>query len=228
VCARDLALDPASESEVADRNNLNAGRNLEIFRGFAARPPGTKRRRCFFHFLASPVELQGRGSVERVVLARNRLHGEPSRQVAQATGETIELPCGLVFRSIGYRGAALPGVPFDARRGVFPSRDGRLLDGEERPIAGLYATGWIKRGPTGIIGTNRADSIATVASLLADMEGFHVPEAPGLDALLATRGVRAVSYPDWLAIDAAEVQRGRPKGKPREKFTRVGEMLACL
>ena len=122
-------------------------------------------------------------------------------------------------------------MPFDPRQGVFPSRDGRIVDEAGAVIPGLYAAGWIKRGPTGIIGTNRADSLATVNSLLADLSTLDTgprPGAEGLAGLGPGQGPRVVSYADWLVIDGAEVQRGASKGKPREKFTRVAEMLRLL
>lgn len=226
----DLQLNEASREELADRNNRANLKSFEVLQAFAARPPPTSRRRCCFHFLKSPVELKGAGRLEQVVLVKNRLEGKPSEQVARPTGESEELACGLLFRSIGYRGVPIPGVPFDDRRGVFPNRDGRIVDGE-RPVPGLYAAGWIKRGPTGIIGTNRADSVSTVNSLLEDLPTFGNTAKPGADGLteiLKKRGIRVVSYADWQKIDTAEIHRGEPEGKPREKFTRVEEMLTVL
>ncbi len=225
----DLELDPRSQAELDDAQGKAVARNMAIFRDFASRPDPTKRRCCRFHFLSSPVELAGDGRLERVVLERNRLEGEPFRQRARGTGETRELDCGLLFRSIGYRGVAMAGVPFDARRGVFANRDGRLIEGGQA-VPGLYATGWIKRGPSGLIGTNRADSVATIGALIEDLPGFDAaarPGADGLRALLDRRGIRVVTYADWQRIDAAEVRRGEANGKPREKFTRLEEMLAA-
>jgi ferredoxin--NADP+ reductase len=230
VAAEDLVLNPESTAELADKNNTNNAKNVEIFRSFATRSKASQRRRIFFHFLRTPVALAGDERLERVLLAKNYLEGNPFHQVARQTGETLELPCGLLFRSIGYKGIPICNVPFDERWGIFPNRDGRLVDGSET-IKGLYATGWIKRGPTGIIGTNRADSVATVKTLIEDLPSFPAAEKSGAEALrslLAQRGTRYVSYGDWLKIDAAEVARGAPKGKPREKFTRVEEMLACI
>jgi ferredoxin--NADP+ reductase len=230
VDPKDLQLNEASSEELADRNNRANLKSFEVLQTFAARPPPTRHRRCRFHFLKSPLELNGEHGLERVVLARNRLEGKPSQQVARATDESEELACGLLFRSIGYRGVAIPGVPFDEARGVFPNREGRIVDGEAA-VPGLYAAGWIKRGPTGIIGTNRADSVATVNSLLEDLANFGTtakPGADGLEGLFNNRGVRVVSYADWQKIDAAEIQRGEPAGKPREKFTRVEDMLSAL
>ena len=226
----DLELNPASREELADRSNRANLKSYEVLQGFASRPPPTRRRRCHIHFLKSPIELKGEGRLERVVLMKNRLEGEPLRQVARETGEVEELACGVLFRSIGYRGVPMAGVPFDDSRGIVPNRDGRSVDGAN-VVPALYVTGWIKRGPTGVIGTNRADSVATVKSLLADLPNLDAGRKPGADelkALLKSRGVRVVSYADWQKIDAAEVRRGETAGKPREKFARVEEMLALL
>lgn len=226
----DLELNPASREELADRSNRANLKSYEVLQGFASRPPPTRRRRCHMHFLKSPIELKGEGRLERVALMKNRLEGEPLRQVARETGEQEELACGVLFRSIGYRGVPMAGVPFDDSRGIVPNRDGRSVDGAN-VVPALYVTGWIKRGPTGVIGTNRADSVATVKSLLADLPNLDAGRKPGADelkALLKSRGVRMVSYADWQKIDAAEVRRGETAGKPREKFARVEEMLALL
>ncbi len=227
----DLELNPESRVELEDRSGSVAKKNLEVLKGFATRPARGVRRRLFLRFLLSPVELRGEGRLEQVVLERNRLEGSPLHQAARGTGERVTQACGLLFRSIGYKGVAIPGVPFDARQGIFPTREGRIVDEAGAPIPGLYASGWIKRGPTGIIGTNRADSLATVNSLLADLGTLDTgpkPGAEGVPGLLSGRGPRVVSFDDWLVIDRAEVQRGAPKGKPREKFTRFEEMLRLV
>jgi ferredoxin--NADP+ reductase len=226
-----LELNPESRAELEAKTNFVSTKNVEILRDFASRPRGGKPRRLILHFLSSPARLEGDSRLQQVVLERNRLEGAPFQQAARGTGQTESLACGLLFRSIGYSGVPLPGVPFDAKRGVIPTRDGRVVDAADVPIAGLYAAGWIKRGPTGIIGTNRADAVATVKSLLADLSaparGSRMG-SKGLVALLEARGVRTVRYDDWEAIDAEEIARGAAKGKPREKFTRVDEMLKCL
>ncbi len=226
-----LDLNAESRAELESKANYVSAKNVEILREFASRPHGGKPRRLVFHFLKSPVMLTGAGRVQAAVLARNRLEGPPFRQVAQPGGQTETLACGLVFRSIGYSGVPMPGLPFDAKQGVIPTREGRIVDSAGAPMPGLYAAGWIKRGPTGIIGTNRADSVASVKSLLADVPSLAQQARPGsggIAPLLAARGVRTLSFADWAAIDAEELARGQPKGKPREKFTRVQEMLGCL
>src|SRR5215510_3129820 len=213
VDPRDLELNPASLAEIEAKANFVSAKNVEILRQFASQSATGKPRRLFFHFLKSPRALAGAGRLEQVTLAHNRLDGDPFKQVAEETGQTEVLRSGLLFRSIGYSGVPIPGVPFDARRGVFPTHDGRIVDGAGGAIGGLYAAGWIKRGPTGIIGTNRADAVSTVKALLADVPQL-APEAKrgadGLRALLSARGVRSVGAEDWLKIHALEVARGQP------------------
>ena len=226
----DLELNPESAAELEMPENKQNKANYAVLREYADRPAPTKPRRFVSRFLEGPVEIQGDGRVQRIVLGKNRLAGEPGNQWAEATGETVTQDCGLVFRSIGYRGVALPGVPFDEKRGVFPNRDGRILRGED-PIPGLYCAGWIKRGPSGVIGTNKPDAAATVEALLADIGSLEPCPEPDTDALreeLRGHGVRVVSFADWRKIDAAEIARGESAGKPREKFPTVAEMLAVL
>lgn len=227
VDPRDLVLDPASRQELADCNNRDAIKSYAVLRAFAARAAPARRRRCHFVFLRSPIELAGTGRLQRVLLMRNRLAGEPGHQFAEPTRQLEQIDCGLLLRSVGYRGVAITGVPFDRCCGVIPSRDGRVVDGHAS-IRGLYVAGWIKRGPTGVIGTNREDSVLTVNAMLADLDLLdRLPDRSDcpVDALLRHRGVRVVGYADWQTISAAEVERGRAAGKPREKFTRLEEML---
>ena len=225
----ELVLNPESAAELADKANFIQAKNVAMFKQFAAVTP-SKRKRCYFRFLAGPVELIGNGRVEGVVLEKNALSGPANNQYARGTGEKCTLPCGILFRSIGYNGIAMPGVPFDERKGVIPNTDGRIVDANKAIVPGLYVTGWIKRGPSGIIGTNRADSVATCNSLLADLAqldtGTPKAGAAAIYPLLNNRNVPLVNYDRWLKIDAVEVDHGKVKGKPREKFTRVAEMLA--
>jgi ferredoxin--NADP+ reductase len=230
VDAKDLELAPACRTELEDTKDTHARRNLETLREFAARGAPARSRRYHLRFFESPVELAGDGRLTRVVLEKNALTGEPFRQRAAGTGETWTLDCDILFRSVGYRGVPIDGFPFDERGGVIPSRDGRVLQGGA-PLPGVYVAGWIKRGPSGVIGTNKPDSYETVASLLADVPGLvpcPSPDSAPLRDLLAARGVRVVTFEDWRRIDAAEVERGTAKGKPREKFVSVPDMVRFL
>ena len=226
VSASDMQLHAACLSELEDKSNFTAAKNVEILQGWVGRRGTAAHKRIVFHFLEVPVRLIGNGRLERVTLEKNRLTGSPFGQQAQGTGQTSELRCDLLFRSIGYRGQSIPGVPFDTSKGVIPNDAGRVDN-----AAGLYAAGWIKRGPSGIIGTNRADAVATVQSLLSDLGQLDQEPKPGTEGvreLLANNGTRVVDYADWLRIDTEERRRGAVKGKPREKITRVSDMLSVL
>ncbi len=235
VDPRDLELDPLSAAELASAEDRTAEKNLETLRAYAARAPEGRPRRVVLRFLASPVGLVGTDRVEGIRIVRNRLVGDGRGGVkAEATDETEVLPVGLVFRSVGYRGVALPGVPFDERSGTIPNREGRVLAAAGGAVVpGLYVVGWIKRGPSGVIGTNKPDAHESAERLLEDLRAgaLPAPAEPGraaLDARLAGRGVRATTWADWQALDRLEQERGQAAGRPREKFTRVPEMLAAL
>jgi ferredoxin--NADP+ reductase len=234
VDPEEVQLDELSEewldSEDATPTNR---RNVEIFTDFSKRQPEGKNRRIVLRFLSSPVEIEGDGRVERVVVGRNELHRDDSGAIrARDTGERETIECGLVLRSIGYKGLPLEGVPFDERRGVIPNEAGRVNDPESgEQVPGLYATGWIKRGPSGVIGTNKKDGQETVDSVFADLEAGVIPEPPlasdpgAIESLLAERKPDHITFEGWEAIDAAEVERGKPHGRPRVKFCRVEEMV---
>ena len=141
---------------------------------------------------------------------------------------------GLAFRSVGYRGVPLPGVPFDEKWGVILNQKGRVLDPDSKqPQLGEYTAGWIKRGPSGVIGTNKPDAAETVVAMLEDAAAGRVltptePDRAAAERLLRQRQPRLVTYAEWLRLNALEIERGRPRGRPRVKFTRVDEMLAAL
>ena len=227
----DLELDPASAEELAaDRE---AQKNLEILRELAAKGPSGAPRRIHLRFKVSPVELVGAaGRVTALRLERNRLVPGKWGVAAEGTGETETLPVGLVVRAVGYRSEPLAGVPFDERRAIVPNDKGRVLDlATNRPLPGRYVTGWIKRGPSGLIGSNKPDGAETAAAMLEDLA--TTPPAPdwrpeAIDRLLADKGVRRVDFEDWRRLDKLEVERGRAQGRPRVKLARVEEMLAAL
>ena len=224
VASEDLQLGATCRQELENKSNFNAAKNVEIFRDWSTRAEEPRQKRIHFHFHRSPVALTGTARLEGVTLERNALEGPPHEQASRGTGLTSELDCGLLFRSVGYRGVPMPGVPFDAARGVFPNDAGRI-----GTMPGLYAVGWIKRGPSGVIGTNRACAVATVQGLLADVPRLDArprAAAEGLDALLRGGRPTVVSYADWRRIDEEERRRGAAGGKPREKITRVSDMLS--
>ena len=228
----DMELDDVSrawvDSEDCDPTNR---RNVEIFTEFSQRTPESKKQRIELRFLASPVEIEGDGKVERIVIGKNELVEEDGSIRAKDTGERETIDCGLVLRSIGYKGIPMDGVPFDEKRGVIPNDHGRITEESGEQVPGLYATGWIKRGPSGVIGTNKKDSQDTVDSILADLEAGTIPEAElagdpsAIESLLSERKPDFVSFEGWSAIDAAEVARGEPLGRPRVKFCSVEEMV---
>jgi ferredoxin/flavodoxin---NADP+ reductase len=222
----ELELDPASEKALeADRER--ARRNVDVLREFAAREPTGKPKRLRLRFLVSPVAILGDERVEAVEIVHNRLEVDGrGRIVAVPTERRETIPCGIVFRSVGYRGVALEGVPFDEGRGTMPNQSGRVVDDEGRPVEGLYCAGWIKRGPSGVIGTNKKDATETVELLLDDAREGRLPlTANGsLEALLAERGVEPVLYSGWEAIDTYERARGAEVGRPRVKLVTWEEL----
>ena len=228
VDAAELELDAKSEATL--EHDTNARRNMDVLRIFAARAPTGKAVTLRFLFFRSPVAIHGDGKVEEIELVRNRLEEQNGRLVAVPTDEHETLECGLVFRSVGYRGVGLPDVPFDERRGTILNEGGRVVGDEGRPLARVYCAGWIKRGPTGIIGTNKKDASETVALLLEDVEQGRLTHnesatADALETLLADRGVRAVLYSGWTSIDELERAAGEKLGRPRVKLRSWEELL---
>ncbi|HMI29378.1 MAG TPA: NADP oxidoreductase, partial [Gaiellaceae bacterium] len=220
----DVVVD-AAELEGAAEDDTQTHRNMEVLREFAAREPSGKPLVLRFLFFRSPVAIHGDEKVESVELVRNTLEEKDGRLVAVATDEHETLECGLVFRSVGYRGVGLPDVPFDEQRGTILNEGGRVV-GE----AQTYCAGWIKRGPTGIIGTNKKDATETVALLLGDVEQGRIAHredvtAEAVEALLAERGVRAVVYSAWSSIDDLERAAGEKLGRPRVKLRTWEELL---
>ena len=224
----ELRLDEASTAEIA--SSPSASKNLEILRGFAQmQEASAKRKRIHFRFLLAPASIQGRTQVERVEFERLRLSGQAGSQTASTTGERISIPSHLVVRSVGYRGTSVSGVPFDERSATILQRDGRVVGNDGVAVPGMYVAGWIKRGPSGIIGTNRACAIDTVDALLADLKTAEGdPKDVSRDLLFASlrgRSLKLIDFQGWRRIDALERADGAAKAKPREKLTRVAAML---
>ena len=236
VDPHEIELDEHSAHDLAGHEDRSVEKNLATLREFSSRAPQGRRRQIILRFLVSPVELLGGTRVEAIRLAHNRLVRAPGGELrAELTGTQQDLPAGLVLRSVGYRGVPIPGLPFDQRAGIMPNDRGRVLaaPGAMETLPGVYVVGWLKRGPSGVIGTNKPDSSETVEQVLADagagvLPRRTLPRRDAVDMLLASRGVRVVSFADWQRIDATEQQRGKARGAPREKFTRIEEMLAVL
>lgn len=191
-------------------------RNLATLRGFAGMDPAAKARRVHFRFFSAPVEILGDGRVEAVRFERTRL--EEGRAVG--TGERFDVPCGLVVAAIGSRSEAVDGAPFDDERGIVVNRDGWVEDN-------VWAVGWVMRGSTGVISTNRNDAVAVASQIAGKVGAGGRPGRAGLESLLAERRVRRTDFGDWKRIEAAEVANA-PAGAPRRKFVSIDEMLGAL
>jgi len=230
----DVIVDPADLAAVTDADAEAAGKtttaNIKVLRGYAEKTAGGEQtpgnRRIAFRFHTSPIEIRGAGRVEEIVLGRNELvTDESGRAVAHDTGDRENLPTQLVVRAVGYRGVAIPGLPFDETAGTIPHEQGRII-GRERD----YVVGWIKRGPSGVIGTNKKDSQDTVDTLIADLTDAAVREVgedhPGeLGSWLADRQPKLIRDAHWQAIDAHERSAGEPHGRPRVKLPSVEHLL---
>ncbi|WP_425147349.1 FAD-dependent oxidoreductase [Deinococcus sp.] len=224
VQPQEIALSEAEEAAISD--NI-VKKNVEVLQGFAGRAPGGKPRRVHLRFLVSPTEILGdeQGRVAGLKIERNRLDEAGN---ARGTGEFEVLPVQMVLRSVGYRGVAIAGVPFDERRGVIPNEGGRVSG-----RSGEYTAGWIKRGPSGVIGTNKADAAESVRTLLEDVRAGNLTPAPqsgraAVDALLSAKGAEVVTLEDWMALDAFEREQGAATGRPRAKVTQKGHMLEVI
>jgi ferredoxin--NADP+ reductase len=226
----DVIVDPAQLESITDEEAEAAGKvtklNIKVLRGYAERAPRPGHRRIVFRFLTSPIEIKGETHVEHIVLGRNELVADDSGWVsAKDTGEREELPVQLVVRSVGYRGVPTPGLPFDEKRGTIPHNDGRV-EGRRNE----YVVGWIKRGPTGVIGTNKSDSQETVDTVLADLADasladFADDHATKLADWLAERQPKVVTSAHWEIIDHFERSAGEPHGRPRVKLANLAKLL---
>ena len=235
--AEEVELDPLSRAEIEKSGDRGTAKKVEILREYARRSPSGKPRTLTIRFLVSPVALHGdeSGGVAGLRLVHNELSATAAGTLqARATDQFEDLRVGLVFRSVGYRGVPIPGIPFHDAWGVILNDKGRVLEPESRePRIGEYAAGWIKRGPSGVIGTNKPDAAETVACMVEDAERGRLlaPAEPAADAVLALvrqRQPQWISWADWQRLDALEVERGRATGRPRVKFTRVEDMLVAL
>ncbi len=237
VLPEEVELDPLSRADLEANPAKNTSKKLEILQSFAERTESGKPKKLTIRFLASPVELigDGDGKVIGMRVVKNELYrSEDGSLRPRSTEQYEELPVGLVFKSVGYRGVPLADLPFDERRGTVPNEKGRVIDpdgGGQR--TGVYVAGWIKRGPTGVIGTNKPDAGETVSSMLEDLAAGKIlqpatPEPGAVGEFLDARQPDHVSYEDWRRIDELETARGEEQGRPRVKFTSIEEILDQL
>lgn len=232
----EVQLDALSAAALAHTPDKATRRKVEILQSYADRAVPAGHRRLTLRFLVSPLEILGSAArgVTGIRIARTVLEGDPAtRLTARVTDDVEELPAGLVFRSVGYRGVALPGLPFDERSGCIPNAAGRISGGGGECLRGLYTAGWIKRGPSGVIGTNKPDAVETVAAMIEDRERGRLltPDRTDDEAMPATMralGLRWIDYEQWLAIDACERHRGEQAGRPRIKCVEPAEFFEAL
>jgi ferredoxin/flavodoxin---NADP+ reductase len=231
----EIELDPVSARWLNEEGTFTARKNVQLLRQFATAPRRSDaKRRIELRFLRSPVAIRGDERVEAIDIQANRIVRTDDGLIrAESAGDEVEaIECGLVLRSVGYRAVPLPDVPFDERYFVLPNERGRVVSSAGAIVPAVYAVGWIKRGPTGILGTNKRDAEETVGCLVEDLRSgsLPTPSRPGrgeLDALLAERGLQVVTADGWRAIDAQETERGRAEGRPRVKLASRSELLAA-
>ena len=231
----DLVLDAVSQHWLAEQGTFTARKNVELLREFAARPARPDaRRRIELRFLSSPVQIRGSARVDAIDVRRNEIvrADDGSLRARAVDGDIETIDCGLVLRSVGYRAVPLPDVPFDERHFVLPNERGRVLTPAGEPLHGVYAVGWIKRGPTGILGTNKRDAEETVSRLVEDLDAAALPQPPNpereqIDALLAERKPDLITVEGWRAIDGHELESGRNAERPRVKLASREELLVA-
>ena len=236
VRADEARVDAASREEMEATGDKNVAKNVAIIENFAEWQAQGKGRNLTIRFLVSPTELiaDENGNVSAIKMVKNEAYkAEDGTVRARATKHEETIPVGLVFRSVGYRGVSLPDIPFNESWGTVYNESGRVTNEAGEVQTGLYVAGWIKRGPTGVIGTNKTDAQETVRCMVEDLHAGKLfdPEQPGLgaaEALIRSRQPDAVTYSDWTKLDQLEVAKGIKADRPRVKFTDVAEMLKII
>jgi ferredoxin--NADP+ reductase len=235
----DVVVDP-KEVELDEASKASEGKEgrqkVEYLTEISQAGEGSQGRKVRLRFCVSPLEILGEdGRVTAVKIEKNELYADETGYIrSRGTGQYEVLPVGLIFRSIGYRGVPLPGVPFNEKRGTICNQEGRVTDsGPDQIVPGEYAVGWAKRGPTGLIGTNKRDSAATVEKMLEDIEGKSAKVDPektpeAVDRMLAGKKLQVVTFEDWKILDHQEVEAGKRLGKVREKLLTVSAMLEAI
>jgi ferredoxin--NADP+ reductase len=213
----DIIVNPKDLEGCDPGENHKAQKNMEVLHALSKKPMEGKPKRIHVCFYQSPLEILGENQVSGIVMGINTLDGER----AVLTEERTTLDVGLVFRSVGYYGVPFSGLPFDEKRGLIPNQSGRVS-------MGTYVSGWIKRGPSGVLGSNKPDSSETVSHLLADVPTLTPAKFRSSESLFKDKNLRVVTFSDWLKINDEEISRGSLVGKPREKFTSLESVLSFL
>jgi ferredoxin--NADP+ reductase len=226
VYEEDFKYDAGSEAAIESNNQTRV--MVKTLEGLREKPASGASRRLHLHFFSQPTEVIGEdGKVVGFKIERTELDGNGG---VTPTGELRTFDVQAVYRAVGYFGSALPEVAFDGKAGVIPNAGGRVLDQAGKQVPGVYATGWIKRGPIGLIGHTKSDALETIGNLIADKSNWWQPAEPSEDsvtALLDGKSVEYVTWADWLRVDAEEVRLGEAEGRERIKlfdradFTRV-------
>jgi ferredoxin--NADP+ reductase len=226
-------VDPASQAIIDGSGDKDAQKNIDFIQEYARRPVEGKSRLLTIRFLVSTLDLIGEdGKVSAIKLIKNELvQSDDGSVYPRATDREETISVGLVFRSVGYKGLPLPNIPYHQDWGTILNKAGRVVDESGDAVTGLYTAGWIKRGPSGVIGTNKTCAKETVSCMVEDLAAgrFNEPEDPSIEAaaaLVEEREPEAISYQQWQTIDAEEVRKGEAQGRPRVKFTRVADMVS--
>ncbi|HEY7796364.1 MAG TPA: FAD-dependent oxidoreductase [Microbacteriaceae bacterium] len=223
VYDEDFEYDEGSNKQIEESNQTRV--MVKTLEGLRENPQAEASRRLHLHFLSTPEEITGDGKVEAIKIRRNRMDGNGG---VIATDEVREFPVQAVYRAVGYYGSALPEIPFDEKYGVIKNDGGRVIDDSGKQVQGVYATGWIKRGPVGLIGHTKADAIETIGHLLNEKSNWWKPSKPEESAvveLLENKGVKFVSWDGWLKENTEELRRGESSGREREKLFDRDEMV---
>ncbi|MDR9443989.1 MAG: FAD-dependent oxidoreductase [Microbacteriaceae bacterium] len=223
VYDEDFVYDEGSSKQMEENNQTRVV--VKTLEGLRENPQPESTRRLHLHFLSTPEEIIGEGKVQGIRIRRNQLDGNGG---ATPTDETREFPVQAVYRAVGYHGSALPGIPFDEKSGVISNDGGRVIDDAGEQVQGVYATGWIKRGPVGLIGHTKADAIETIGHVLSEKHNWWKPSHPEENAvieLLQSKGVKFVSWDGWLRENSEELRRGESSGREREKLFDRDEMV---
>jgi ferredoxin--NADP+ reductase len=221
----DFVADGSSEAAIASNKQLFVIN--KIFSSWREREPGTASRRLHLHFYAKPLEVLSDSHVSGFRYERTEPDGEGG---VRGTGEIREIPVQAVYRAVGYFGTALQGIPFDSRRGVIPNHEGQVMDDDNQRVPGVYATGWIKRGPVGLIGHTKSDAMETIQHVVKDQASWWSPEFPeegSVSALLESRGVHFTNLDGWHRLDDRELSIGAERGRERVKVVDREEMMAA-